>query len=70
MTCQEGSALMGMHSSWNSGIISHPTIDPFCVTQSNTENQREVTACHGRTCAQPPHWASQKFNQQSTRTAS
>ena len=54
---------------WDS-VISHPTIGPFCVTQSNTENQREVPAHHGRTCAQPPHGASQKLNQQSTRTAS
>ena len=54
---------------WDS-VISHPTIGPFCVTQSNTENQREVPAHHGKTCAQPPHGASQKLNQQSTRTAS
>ena len=24
---------------FRNSVISHPTIDPFCVTQSNTENQ-------------------------------
>ena len=42
MQCIDGDAFL--LEFWDS-VISHPTIDPFCVTQSNTENQREVTAC-------------------------
>lgn len=30
---------------FRNSVISHPTTDPFCVTQTNTENQREVIAC-------------------------